>query len=338
MIALLCALLLAQAPAPAGPPVVGEIAFEGADAESVRSLVEVCIGQPLETRDVRDAVRALHASAKFSRVAAYAEPAPDALPVSILHFVWRTGETVVVADASTDQRFSRDAYVAKASPRSVLCVPVRTRAETTGLLYLENNVLPGAFTRRRLTVLEALSAQVAISLENARLLERERCARAAAEEAHRQVEQAVRLRDEFLAVASHELKTTTTALLARSQLARSRLRRGKVLERQQIADLVDVIEWESQRLNMLTARLLDTSRIQAGTFALECEVADCQHFIKQQNIRIEMSCHRECQAHIHATGKFLHRGVHEARDLGKIHDGIVLASNLCPAHAENSAI
>ncbi len=56
---------------------MGEVVFEGADAESVRALVEVQPGQLLDARDVRDAVRALHASARFSRVAAYAEPMSD---------------------------------------------------------------------------------------------------------------------------------------------------------------------------------------------------------------------------------------------------------------------
>lgn len=73
MVALLCALLLAQAPAPE-PLRVAEITYEGADPGPVRELVQVRPGQPLDTRDVRDAIRALHASARFSRVAAYAEP------------------------------------------------------------------------------------------------------------------------------------------------------------------------------------------------------------------------------------------------------------------------
>jgi outer membrane protein assembly factor BamA len=76
VLAVLCALLLAQAPLPEAPK-VGEISFEGADAEAVRALVAVRPGQALDVRDVRDAVRALHASARFSRVAAYAEPMAD---------------------------------------------------------------------------------------------------------------------------------------------------------------------------------------------------------------------------------------------------------------------
>jgi len=58
-------------------PLVGEIVFEGAEPESVRALVDVQVGAPLDARDVRDAVRALHASARFSRVAAYLEPMDD---------------------------------------------------------------------------------------------------------------------------------------------------------------------------------------------------------------------------------------------------------------------
>ncbi len=86
--ALLCAAVLAAEPAPPpaqewalpaaggarGEPVrVGEILFEGAPAESVRTLVDIQLNAPLDARDVRDAVRALHASARFSRVAAFLE-------------------------------------------------------------------------------------------------------------------------------------------------------------------------------------------------------------------------------------------------------------------------
>jgi outer membrane protein insertion porin family len=73
LVAILSALFLAQAPLPE-VPLVGEIAYEGADAESVRGLVDLQPGQQLDARDLRDAVRALHASARFSRVAVYAEP------------------------------------------------------------------------------------------------------------------------------------------------------------------------------------------------------------------------------------------------------------------------
>jgi predicted ATPase/signal transduction histidine kinase/tRNA A-37 threonylcarbamoyl transferase component Bud32 len=109
-------------------------------------------------------------------------PLPDAL----LAYVQRTGERVLLDDAAHDVgRFSGDPYLRRIRPRSVLCLPVRRQAETLALLYLENDLVPGAFTPERLLALELLAAQAAISLENALLLERERAGRVEAEEAER---------------------------------------------------------------------------------------------------------------------------------------------------------
>ncbi len=88
---------------------------------------------------------------------------------AILQFVRKTGESVVVADAAKDDRFSADPYVAEAKPRSILCVPVVHQGRLGGILYLENNLTAGAFTAERIRVLDVLSSQAAISLENARL-------------------------------------------------------------------------------------------------------------------------------------------------------------------------
>ena len=98
----------------------------------------------------------------------------------------RTHERVVLDDAAADAgRFSGDEYLARARPRSVLCLPIRRQAEVVALLYLENDLVPGTFTPERLLALELLAAQAAISLENALLLERERAGRAEAEAAER---------------------------------------------------------------------------------------------------------------------------------------------------------
>ena len=105
----------------------------------------------------------------------------------------RTHERVLLDDAAADAgRFSGDAYLARARPRSVLCLPIRRQAEVVALLYLENDLVPGTFTPERLLALELLAAQAAISLENALLLERERAGRAEAEAAERRARPARR--------------------------------------------------------------------------------------------------------------------------------------------------
>jgi predicted ATPase/signal transduction histidine kinase len=111
-------------------------------------------------------------------------PAGDArVPQALLSYVLRIQESVVFDAADDAGRFASDPYFADTRPRSVLCMPVRLRADSVALLYLENELVPGTFTPERLLALELLAAQAAISLENARLLDRERTGRIEAEAA-----------------------------------------------------------------------------------------------------------------------------------------------------------
>jgi len=107
------------------------------------------------------------------------------VPVSIVQYVLRTKETVILDAAREVGRFSSDEYVARRKPRSLLCLPILRQAEVAGVLYLENDLLGGVFTPEHLVALELLATQAAISVENARLLADERAARSAAEEEKR---------------------------------------------------------------------------------------------------------------------------------------------------------
>jgi predicted ATPase/signal transduction histidine kinase len=104
------------------------------------------------------------------------------VPSAILQYVWRTRKALVLDEARAERRFAGDPYVRRHQPRSVICLPLLSQADIVGLVYLENNALPGAFTPARLTVLEVLAAQAAISLEKARYVQREQAGRAAAEQ------------------------------------------------------------------------------------------------------------------------------------------------------------
>ncbi|MDB4870448.1 MAG: multi-sensor signal transduction multi-kinase [Gemmatimonadales bacterium] len=91
------------------------------------------------------------------------------LPETLLHTVIRTRENVILDDASTENPFSADEYFHQTRARSVLCLPLMKQATLIGVLYLENRLASRAFTPERISVLELLSSQAAISLENARL-------------------------------------------------------------------------------------------------------------------------------------------------------------------------
>ena len=113
------------------------------------------------------------------------EASGPAFPESVVHFVRRTSERLVIADATAPHRFLADPYLGRERPRSVLCMPITRHGKMLGLLYLENKLVPGAFSAEQLSVLDLLAAQTAISLENARLYTEAQETRRAREETAR---------------------------------------------------------------------------------------------------------------------------------------------------------
>jgi PAS domain S-box-containing protein len=89
------------------------------------------------------------------------------LPESVLHTVTRTRESVILDDASVQNPFSADKYICERHARSVLCLPLVKQERLIGVLYLENNLASHVFTPARISVLELLASQAAVSLENA---------------------------------------------------------------------------------------------------------------------------------------------------------------------------
>jgi len=90
-------------------------------------------------------------------------------PESLVRYVIRTRESVILDDASKPSLFSGDDYLRDRRSKSILCVPLIKQGELTGILLLENALTSHAFTPARIAILELLAAQAAISLENTRL-------------------------------------------------------------------------------------------------------------------------------------------------------------------------
>jgi predicted ATPase/signal transduction histidine kinase len=94
---------------------------------------------------------------------------PSDLLQPVLHYVIRTQKAVLIDDASADKVYSKDEYVRQKRSRSILCVPIVKQTKLVGALYLENGLTPSAFTPERVTLLQLLASQAAISLDNAAL-------------------------------------------------------------------------------------------------------------------------------------------------------------------------
>lgn len=94
-----------------------------------------------------------------------------ALPQSIVNYVIRTKQFIILDDASSQNPFSADPYMLQYHARSVFCLPLINQSKLIGVLYLENNLTPHVFTPTRTAVLKLLASQAASALENARLYE-----------------------------------------------------------------------------------------------------------------------------------------------------------------------
>jgi predicted ATPase/signal transduction histidine kinase/tRNA A-37 threonylcarbamoyl transferase component Bud32 len=145
-------------------------------------------------------------------VAASSAPASEdssrALPWSLLTYVRRTQEPVLIDDASRPHPFSADAYLAGSEIRSVLCLPLMRQDTFSGVLYLENNLATNAFSPARLMLLGHIASQAAISIENARLYADVRRAKAALHEANNELERRVEERTRELKEAQARLVST----------------------------------------------------------------------------------------------------------------------------------
>lgn len=90
---------------------------------------------------------------------------------SVINYVLRSGETLVLEDATKTSPYSDEDYISANNIKSILCIPQKYSGVGFSLLYLENSSLSGAFTKERIEILQVMATQTAISLQNAMLLE-----------------------------------------------------------------------------------------------------------------------------------------------------------------------
>lgn len=134
------------------------------------------------------------------------------LPVSLVKYVIRTGETVVKNDAANQGKFTNDPYIKQHQTKSILCIALLNQGQLCGILYLENNLTTDAFTSDRVELLKLLSSQVAISIENAQLYSNLQLF-------NENLEQLVEQRTAELSQALDNLKATQTQLVESEKMA-----------------------------------------------------------------------------------------------------------------------
>jgi signal transduction histidine kinase len=158
------------------------------------------------------------------------EPSAVLVAETVVNYVTRTKQPLILSDAASAEVFGSDPYILRRGVRSMLCVPMLARGELRGLLCVENDLIAGAFTSERLGALELITAQAVISLENAQARDHLRAMAArivtAGDEARRRIER--NLHDgtqQQLLVLGLDLQTLDTIIPAEAREAHAELAR-----------------------------------------------------------------------------------------------------------------
>ncbi len=131
-----------------------------------------------------------HATGEEMSVMSIPVERTNTVPLTLINRVKNTRQHLVLDNATEDNDYSRDDYIQKHQPQSVLCLPLIDRGQLIGILYLENNQTSGAFTSDRIEILNLLCSQAAIALQNAQLYDKEQLARNELQQALTDLQQA----------------------------------------------------------------------------------------------------------------------------------------------------
>jgi signal transduction histidine kinase len=189
---------------------------------------------------------------------------------SVFDEVMAGGATVVRPDMAEDQRYSEDKDFAEAGLRSRVVAPLTIAGRTLGVLTVSRQEAH-AFTPDDVEMVTLLGRQVATAVENIRVYEAERNA---AEELRR----LSALRADFVSLVSHELRGPMASVIGCAQTLRKRWRELKPAQRESFLAL---IEGETARLAELIGDVLDTSRIEAGTFPFQFGQVDVGELVRE---------------------------------------------------------
>lgn len=182
----------------------------------------------------------------------------------------RTGKADVISyirhigTAATSRSQEYLAIIGQLGIVSEMSLPLRARGRLLGAITFDTAESNRHYTSDHVRVAEELARLAAQAIDNARL--------------YRSAEQALQARDEFLSIASHELKTPITSIKVFTEILGRKLQ-GKVDE--DTLRYLSRMDTQVTRLVKLIGDLLDVSRIQAGKLALSEELFDINELIKE---------------------------------------------------------
>jgi PAS domain S-box-containing protein len=160
-----------------------------------------------------------------------------------------------------------------------IAVPLLTRAGVAGTLTWLGSAGRPAYVLQDLDLAQHIARRAALAIDNSRL--------------YREARAAVSIRDEFLSVAAHELKTPMTSLRGYAQLLAREFDKGEVTNPERARRAAATIQVQSDKLARLVSQLLDVSRIQSGRLAIERKPTDFSELVREvvQAVRTQLKQH-----------------------------------------------
>jgi predicted ATPase/signal transduction histidine kinase/ActR/RegA family two-component response regulator/tRNA A-37 threonylcarbamoyl transferase component Bud32 len=230
--------------------------------------------------------------------------------ISLVNIVKSRLAPTILTDALEDPLCISDIYLQQHQPKSVLCMPILHQRKLVGILYLENQIATESFTIDRLKILQILTAQAAISIENAKLYGELKVSKELLEQrvatrtielkaAKEEAERANQAKTDFFNYMSHELRTPLNAILGMSEALESQ-NYGTLNEKQ--LKYLHTIERSGNHLLSLINDILDLAKIEAGKLELHCtptgfedlchsSLAFIEHQADQKQIQLEVKIH-----------------------------------------------
>jgi PAS domain S-box-containing protein len=171
---------------------------------------------------------------------------------------------------------SPDLLPANSDVRSIMGIPLMIEGRVLGVLQV-GTLYDRRFRDADIAFLQIVADRAALAIDHARLYEAARLAREEAEEAIR----SVRLRDDFLSTAAHELKTPVTSLRGFAELLLRVSDRGEALDPARYRRAVHTINQQAQNLSRLVTQLLETSRLDSGRLDLDRKVEELTPLVRR---------------------------------------------------------
>jgi len=184
----------------------------------------------------------------------------------------RDGRTIVINDMSNDMSDSQlrsHAIVRRLGFKSCICAPLTLRGNIMGALTMFSEAPRARFSADDVQMLEELAGRTSSAIESARLYDR--------------AQKAIRLRDEFLTIASHELRTPITPLKLQLQTIKN-LASKKMFDsfpKEKLDQIFSIADRQMERFQKLIEELLDVSRISVGRLRIEKQTVDLADVVRE---------------------------------------------------------